>query len=190
MKKMIGALLTVVALVTATILVAPTAQAVTWTNQGLQTDTTYVDDCEGGVGAVRVELEWQASNEHKLRLNPNRDIKIVNNSDASIKIDAEDFVEGNGRPASIEYIRLSNNSVISAYTNTFFIEAWTTATVSVDNPARWARMDGVPDSDPSPYGTAIAASSNPAVAFRAQLYNTGGVCGWYNWMTEVANEYA
>lgn len=178
--------------------IAPSAQAVTWQKLGVLTDTTYVDDCTGAAGAVRVQLQWELSSDYKLRLDKDYDIRITNNSDAQIKIQGETNIEGDGLVASVEYVRLAHAGAplppsyhISNYNHTFNIAAHSSSVISVDNAARWTRMDGVGDSDPSPYNTPIATGSDPAVTFQAALYAAGGICGGgLGWFTEITNNAA
>jgi hypothetical protein len=186
-RSAVLALIATAGLITGVTLMAPAAQAVTWTNLGLLTDTTYVDDCSGSAGAIRVELEWQLSSDSKLRLSASRDIKIVNNSDADLQIEA-----GNSQlQGSVTYIRLQGTPRISTYTNSFTVQAHTTSVMSADNPARWVRMDGVADSDPSPAGTAISTGSDPAIEMFGRMHTAGGYCGVGDgFYTEIANNAA
>lgn len=167
------------------------AAAVTWTNLGVLTDTTYVDDCSGTAGAVRASVQWQINRANNtLRLDPNYDLKIENNSDGFLRIVGENG-QGGQPVASISYIRTAQNNIISNYTHSFDIAPHSYVTISVDNPVRWRRMDGVADSDPSPSGTAIATASDPALSITAAVYGPGGICGgYYGYVTEILNNAA
>lgn len=180
------ALATAIGLAAGVVVLAPTAQAVTWTNLGLITDTTYVDNCDGTTGAIRVELEWQLSSNYKLRLNKNRDIKFVNNSKTTLQIQGgSSQIQG-----SVTMIRLQGSGPgrITTYNNWFTIGPNSTKSLSVDNPDRWVRMDDVVDSDPSPYGNAIATGSDPAMEIFGPLHTSAGPCG--SFYTEIVNNAA
>lgn len=157
------------ALIATCFIAAPTAQAaVTWTNLGTMEDHQDFDDCTGGSGHVQMKVQWEFSSDYKLRLDKDYDLKIVNQSDARIVIKPAkpwDF-----DPGTVAYERLIPSETISGYhygSSNLYVSPHTTSTLSVDNPDRWYRMDGTPDSDPSPYGTHIADTSDPVVTMHA-----------------------
>lgn len=98
------------------------------------------------------------------RVNKDYDIRLDNDSDQWIRMDTTNIYN---------YITWTRNSdpdngtyEVSAYTypSTIWIAPRVQDKVfSADNASHWIREDGVADSDPSPYGSPVAKSSDPSL---------------------------
>ena len=166
------ALLACLAIVTTAAVLAPAAQAVTWTNLGTSEDHQDFDDCTGGAGSVQMKVQWELSSDNHLRLSASYGIKITNNSDARIQIrPATPTVYGDLMYERLVYVHDAAHSPwISSYhygSSNSYIAPHTTATMSSSSADRWYRMDGVADSNPAPSETAIATGSDPAISLNA-----------------------
>lgn len=176
---------------------------IVWHHLGYETDTTYIDNCDGTTGSVRVGMEWQYSTGYantylQVNFSPSghgSGITITNNSKLSLH-----FHGGTSQiQGGISEIYINPDTgvggTITTYKTSPIIAPGKTYQVNTDAVSAWVRMDGS-SSGSSPSRLLAFATYDPGFEFAAFGYDShGNLCAGGGgtqqaFFTEIANTYA